>query len=76
MQTKIQRPSSKLAVEEKDAVLAKTDKFKTGGTFFFTAGADTAQILPQSKIDNRITQMYQRRAWEERENGNQPLTAE
>ena len=43
---------------DKDAILARTDKFKTGGTFLYTAGADAIQILPTKKMDRRVISMY------------------
>ena len=51
---------SMISAADSEAMLARTEKFKTGGTFFFTAGADTVQILPDSQIDRRIIQMYQK----------------
>ena len=62
------RASSVISQADSEAILAKTDKLKTGGTFFFTADADTVQVLPQSRIDERIMQMYQRKRWEETQN--------
>jgi len=59
------RQSEVFSAEEARDVLARTDKLKTAGTFFFTSGADVIQILPDSKIDRRIISMYQRQLWEE-----------
>ena len=73
--TKRVRPSSKISQVESDAILAQTDQFKTGGTFFFTAGPETLQSFPESKIDRRIITMYQRQLWDEKQNGG-PITCE
>ena len=42
-----------------------TDKLKTSGTFFFTADAQTIQIMPGHKYDRRIISIYQRKLWDE-----------
>ena len=56
-------------------MLKQTEQFKTGGTFFFTAGPETLQSFPENKIDRRIITMYPRKLWDEREN-NGPITCE
>jgi len=54
------RKQSALSVEDMEDMLAKTDNHKTSGTFFYTAGADAIQIMPEHKFDRRIIAMYQR----------------
>ena len=52
------RSNSQLSQAESEMVLRRTDKFKTGGTFFFTADPDVVQVYPDKKLDRRIIQMY------------------
>ena len=52
------RSNSQLSQAESEAVLKRTEKFKTGGTFFFTASPDVVQVYPDKKLDRRIIQMY------------------
>ena len=47
-----------ITAQQTQDVLAMTDKMKTSGTFFFTADAETIQIMPDHKYDRRIIDIY------------------
>jgi len=43
------RASSVLSQADSVEILAKTNKFKAGGTFLYTADPEAIQILPEKK---------------------------